>query len=230
MNPLNLILASASPRRRRFLEELGLPHTVITADIDETQKRGEDPLALVRRLAETKARSIAEGISAAMRPALIIGADTVVVSEGRVLGKPEDEDEAIAMLVQLRQHSHHVHSALALVRVDNDGTQQSQIRVNSTVVTMRHYSNEEIVEYVATGDPLDKAGAYAIQHRSFAPVRALHGCPAGVMGLPLADLRDLLAEQGITVSTPLPPICAHLIGLPCCQLQSGDTVDSPQPR
>lgn len=230
MNPLNLILASASPRRRRFLQELRLDHTVITADIDERQQRGEDPLALVCRLAESKARTVAERLSPDQCPALVIGADTVVVSDGTVLGKPEDEDEAIAMLSQLRQRAHYVHSALALVHKDSDGSMHSRVQVNSTKVQMRHYTNEEIIEYVATGDPLDKAGAYAIQHRTFTPVRRLEGCPAGVMGLPLADLRDLLAEHGITVTQPLPPICAHLIGLPCCQLQNGGMVDSPQPR
>ena len=217
MNPLNLILASASPRRRRFLQELNLPHTTMTADVDETPLPQEAASALAARLAMAKAEAVAGKLDDKQRPALIIGADTVVAIDDEVLGKPADEDEAASMLRRLRHGSHQVHSALAAVKLDVDGGCRRLVRVNSTRVTMRPYSDEEIVQYIATGDPLDKAGAYAIQHRTFEPVRSLTGCPAGVMGMPLADLRAVLAVFGILIKQPLPSICHRLTGLSCCQ-------------
>lgn len=217
MNPLKLILASASPRRRRFLQELEVPHHILVADIDEDPHAHEDGVALATRLALGKVAAVADKLIAADLPALIIGADTVVTLDGEVLGKPANEDEAIEMLRRLRRQIHQVHSALALLLVDEDGARRQQVQVNTTDVHMRNYSDEEIVQYVASGDPLDKAGAYAIQHREFDPVASLRGCAAGVMGLPAADLRDLLAEFGVEVEGSLPPVCRRLTGLPCCQ-------------
>jgi septum formation protein len=217
MNPLNLILASASPRRRRFLQDLGLPHKVIPADIDEEPKPNEDAPMLAARLAASKATLVAGQLATDDIPAIVIGADTVVAIGDTLLGKPIDEDDAINMLRRLRREQHQVHSALALVRVEPDGIRCQQVQVNTTNVTMRAYTDEEIVAYVASGDSLDKAGGYAIQHREFEPVAGLAGCPAGVMGMPLADLCAMLATLGIAVDHPLPPICRQLTGLPCCQ-------------
>ncbi|MBX2998757.1 MAG: septum formation protein Maf [Caldilineaceae bacterium] len=217
MNPLKLILASASPRRRRFLQELDLPHRALVADIDEDPKAHEEATDLAARLALGKATAIADRLPPEDHPALIIGADTVVALNGAVLGKPMDEDEAIEMLRRLRRETHQVHSALALLFVAEDGARRQQIRMNTTDVDMRGYSNEEIVQYVASGDPLDKAGAYAIQHREFDPVASLRGCAAGVMGLPVADLCEMLAQFGVDVNVPLAPVCQRLTGLPCCQ-------------
>jgi septum formation protein len=217
MNPLKLILASASPRRRRFLQELGLPHRALVADIDEDPKAHEDATDLAARLAVGKARVIADTLTPEDQPALIIGADTVVALKGTVLGKPVDEDEAIEMLRRLRRETHQVHSALALLFVAEDGARRQQIRMNTTDVDMRGYSDEEIVQYVASGDPLDKAGAYAIQHREFDPVASLRGCAAGVMGLPAADLCEMLVEFGVRIDSPLPLICQRLTGMRCCQ-------------
>ncbi|MEZ4636429.1 MAG: nucleoside triphosphate pyrophosphatase [Caldilineaceae bacterium] len=181
MNPLNLILASASPRRRRFLLELQLPHHLAAADVDETPIAREDPLDLAVRLADAKANAVAAKLQDSDLPALIIASDTVVAVDGETLGKPVDEDDAIAMLRRLRGRTHQVHSAIALLRIDADGARREAGHLNTTHVDMRAYTDEEIVAYVAGGDPFDKAGGYAIQHRGFEPVAALRGCPAGVM-------------------------------------------------
>ncbi len=214
MDRRNIILASGSPRRREFLQALGLSFTVFTADIDESPQPGETPVALAARLARTKARTVARALPPERRPALVIAADTVVALENTLLGKPQDPEDAVAMLQRLREREHWVHTGLCLFATP-DGRLLS--RVNSTRVVMRPYTDPEIRAYVRSGDPLDKAGGYAIQHRDFAPVQLLEGCAAGVMGLPLADLRDLLAEFGVTITAPLPQVCSRLTGLPCCQ-------------
>ena len=211
-----LVLASSSPRRRAFLRELGLECELHSADIDETPLPGETPAPLALRLATAKARRVADRLleEARPEPALIIAADTVVALQGQLLGKPTDAAEARAMLAALRGRDHQVISAVSLL----DTASGRQIgRVNDTLVTMRLYSNEEIAAYIETGDPFDKAGAYAIQHPVFRPVSAVAGCIAGVMGLPLADLRDLLAEFGVEIAVPLAPICRGHTHFPCCQ-------------
>lgn len=214
-----LILASASPRRQAFLRNLGLDFTVHTADIDETPLPGELPAALALRLASEKARRVAERRAAATdetgnRPAIIIAADTVVAVDEHLLGKPSDAADARLMLATLRGRDHQVVSAVSLL--DTAGGRQVS-RINTTTVSMRLYSNQEIADYIQTGDPFDKAGAYAIQHPVFRPVSALNGCIAGVMGLPLADLRALLAEYGVAVSVPLAPVCQSHTDFACCQ-------------
>jgi septum formation protein len=215
MNSPAIFLASASPRRRTFLQELGLRFAILTADIDETPESGEHPEALVHRLAEAKARAAAARLPAQPGTALVLAADTVVALGKEILGKPANRQEALEMLHRLRRTWHQVHSGIAVLSVP-DG--RLRIRVNTTRVSMRAYTDAEIQRYLATGDPLDKAGAYAIQHRSFAPVQALDGCAAGVMGLPLAELRLLLAQFGVEIpSTELAQTCARLTGYPCCQ-------------
>ncbi len=235
MNPLNLILASASPRRRRFFLESQIPHQVFVADVDETPLPRESPTDLALRLAVMKCRAVVPHLGQDALPALIIGADTVVAVDGDTLGKPADEDEAIAMLSRLRGRTHQVHSAVALHYMAQDGVQREQTHLNTTDVVMRNYSDEEIVEYVASGDPFDKAGGYAIQHRGFEPVAALRGCPSGVMGLPLADLNRMLAEFAVEIRADIAPICRRLTGVRCCQEEPrppvgllGEQIDSPQ--
>ncbi len=219
MNPPNVILASASPRRRQFLAELGIVHRTAAADIDESPMAGEEAEPLAARLALGKARAVADSLPDDARPALVIGADTVVALDGELLGKPADDDEATRMLVALAGRVHQVHSGLAIVRVDG-ADREERVVVNTSHVTMRNYSDAEIVAYIATGDPQDKAGAYAIQHRGFDPVAQLDGCPSGVMGLPVADLLALLAHFGVTVDCPLAEVCRSLTGLACCQIDS----------
>lgn len=219
MNSLKVILASASPRRRQFLSALGLAHTTAAADIDESPLPGEEAKELAARLAQNKAQEVAHNLRPDQRPALVIGADTVVALGGLLLGKPMDAEEATVMLAALRGRVHQVHSALAVVYVDRT-VQEQRVMINTTHVTMRAYTDAEIALYVASGDPLDKAGGYAIQHRGFDPVAQLDGCPAGVMGLPVADLLALLVEFDIVASCPIAPVCRALTGLPCCQIDS----------
>jgi septum formation protein len=209
-----LILASASPRRQQFLHDLGLDFQVLAADIDETPLAAEAPQTLAWRLAEAKARASAARLGVHALPSLVIAADTVVALDNQVLGKPADAAEAFAMLALLRGRVHEVHSG---VSVYDPGLDRQQTRVNTTLVEMRAYSDEEIAAYVATGDPLDKAGAYAIQHRVFAPVATVNGCISGVIGLPLADLRDVCASFGVTLPRAVLAVCQTQTDFRCCQ-------------
>lgn len=211
-----LILASASPRRQAFLDELGLTFEVMAADVDETPRPGEAPAALAARLAGEKARAMARRLPPGAPPALVIAADTVVALGDTLLGKPADDAEATEMLRALRGRDHDVISAVSVLHT---GTGAQHTRENGTLVTMRDYSDAEIAAYVASGDPHDKAGAYAIQHAGFHPATAVRGCVASVTGLPLADLCDILQEFGIVVTRELPPICNARTPFGCCQSQ-----------
>ena len=204
----SLILASASPRRQQLLAALGIPFVVESADIDESRRDDEPPEVHVRRLAEEKARTIA-----ARHPqTVVLAADTIVVLEGRILGKPGDEADAWRMLRAMRGRAHRVMTAVAVAR---GMALASDLDVS--IVTMRNYSDEEIAAYIATGDPMDKAGAYAIQHPDFRPVAHLDGCFAGVMGLPLAVAARLLAGAGLSPAPDWPRRC-HAITGRCCSL------------
>lgn len=209
-----VILASGSPRRQQFLRELGVAFVVQVANIDETPYPAEEPTALALRLAETKAQAVAARQSSGQAPAVIVAADTVVALGKQLLGKPVDEAEATQMLTLLRDREHEVHTSISVLCWP-EGKQQSCI--NSTQVQMRNYSEAELAAYVATGDPLDKAGAYAIQHPEFAPVCALSGCMSGVIGLPLGDLCALLANAGIMLPATVAPVCRRQTAFPCCQ-------------
>jgi len=186
-----LVLASSSPRRQQLLALGGWMFNVLVADVDESQLPGEAPGDYVLRVAEKKARKSAEE---AHNKNVIVAADTAVVEGGDILGKPVDEADAIRMLKRLRGHTHQVYTGLALLQM-NDGYSLTDLTV--TDVPMRDYSDEEIEVYVQTGDPLDKAGAYAIQHPRFHPVETLEGCFASVMGLPLCRLTYLLGQFDI---------------------------------
>ncbi len=204
--PQPLILASQSPRRRALLTALGLTFTVDAADVDETPRPDETPADLVCRLGRMKALAVA-----ARHPrAVVLAADTVVLLDGALLGKPVDPDEAWAMLRALRGRTHQVYTA---VTVTNDGAARSQLSISD--VTMRPYSDAEIAGYVASGDPLDKAGAYAIQHPLFAPVAGWSGCYTGIMGLPLGVTADLLREAGVPVPRDVAAACEG-VGGRCC--------------
>jgi septum formation protein len=196
-----MILASNSPRRRELLGLGNWTFTVSVSDVDETQRPGEPPADYVLRLAEDKAR-VAAARSASGE--IVIAADTTVVDGGQVLGKPRDAAEAVAMLRQLRGHSHRVYTGLAVL---NSATGQLVTDLCITSVPMRDYSDAEIERYVATGDPLDKAGSYAVQHDEFHPVSGLSGCFASVMGLPLCHLLRSLEKMGLSHDNELPTRC-----------------------
>lgn len=209
MNDL-FILASGSPRRRQLLEALGIRFIVVKPEIDETQRAGEVPLAYVRRLSVEKcaaasARAAAEHpqIAASGIDVVTLAADTVVIHDGEVLGKPADAAEARAMLRRLRGGAHTVCTAITL-RHSRRGEQLSQLTDHAcTTVIMRGYSDAEIDAYIATGDPFDKAGGYAIQHEGFRPAAAVEGSRSNVIGLPVELLSDLLAQIGLPLSTSL---------------------------
>lgn len=209
----HLILASSSPRRQELLRHLGVPFEVVTADIDEAQRPGERPTDLVQRLAQEKALAVAA--SCLDRP--VLGADTIVVLDGEVLGKPVDMDDAATMLGRLRGRPHTVWSAVYAL---NPAQNRAADALNQTTVWMRRYDDEEIADYVASGDPLDKAGAYAIQHSGFAPVERLDGCYSGVMGFPLGDVARVLRSIGVDVAGDGVAACQPLLGL-CCQVSAG---------
>jgi MAF protein len=205
--PPHLILASNSPRRRQLLALIGLPFAVKVAGVDESQLPNESPAEYVLRLAEIKARAIP-----AEAQQVILAADTTVVEGGDILGKPADDTEAIAMLTRLRGKTHQVYTGIALLR-QSDGLLLKDVCV--TDVPMREYSDEELRAYVATGDPLDKAGAYAIQHPEFQPVARMDGCFASVMGLPVCHVILQLRKMGIQPSTDYFKTCETVLEYNC---------------
>ena len=181
--PADLVLASASPRRRELLAQVGVRARVEVADIDESVRPDEQPAAYVRRLALGKARAVAA--RAGGLP--VLGADTSVVVDGVVLGKPADAPAAAAMLRQLSGRAHRVLTAVALYA---DG--REDWRLSDTQVWFRDLDDGLIGRYVASGEPLDKAGGYGIQGLGGALVTRLEGSYTGVVGLPLAETIDLL--------------------------------------
>jgi septum formation protein len=182
-----LVLASASPRRRELLAQLGVQFRVAAVDIDESSRPGETPRELVLRLARGKAEAALDTVSPGH---WVLGADTVVAVGGEILGKPADAAEAAAMLQRLSGRAHAVYSGLALART-GFGTRTAAVR---TRVWMREITPGEISRYLATGEPLGKAGAYAIQGRAAAFVRCLAGSYSNVVGLPLFELDAMLQE------------------------------------
>ena len=205
-NPL-LVLASNSPRRRQLLSLTGWSFTVSAADVDESVFANESPAGYVLRLAETKARAIHTDTDQ-----IILAADTTVVNGTEILGKPKDKDEATAMLKQLRGHTHQVYTGVALFR-PKDRLLLTDLCV--TDVPMREYSDDEIEAYVQTGDPLDKAGAYAIQHPKFKPVARMDGCFASVMGLPVCHIIRLMRQMDIQPNTDFFIPCETLLEYRC---------------
>ena len=183
--------------------------SVLVSNVDESQRTGEAPADYVLRLAEAKARA---AVANARPEHIIIGADTVVVDGGRILGKPQDMMEATSMLKFLRGHAHQVYTALAALQMPDERFMTDLCVTN---VPMRNYSDEEIEAYVLTGDPLDKAGAYAIQHSGFHPVASMRGCYASVMGLPLCHLLRVLQQMDVASDSGLPAACQSLLKYQC---------------
>lgn len=214
MKSRSFVLASRSPRRRHLLAALGLDFTVDAADIDETPFPGEPPEVLVCRLCTAKAAAVA----GCYPGQVVLAADTLVVLDGVLLGKPADPLEAAAMLTALRERVHVVHTALCVMNGESVET-----RVSSTGVKMRAYTHAEIEAYVETGDPLDKAGAYGIQDPQFAPVESWDGCYSAVMGLPMGLAAEMLAHAGIEVPGELVIACETMTGDGCCLRNGGLT-------
>lgn len=211
---VRLYLASNSPRRKELLSLIKLEYNLLLAQVDETPLPDEDGIIYVKRVANSKVFGAA---NQAGDRAVIIAADTAVIdyqSDGksRILGKPTDVKDAVEMLHRLRGHTHQVLTAVSLLRTD-DGTKR--LDLCTTDVPMRNYSEHEIEAYVATGDPLDKAGAYAIQHAGFHPVEELTGCYANVMGLPLCHLTRSLSGLGIAPKVNVPQTCQAALGYEC---------------
>ena len=197
MQRARVILASSSPRRRELLTLVGIPHEVMPADIDESYTPGETPAAHAERLARTKA-----GVVAARHPtAVTIGADTVVVVDGELLGKPRDPWEARRMLARLGGRTHTVYTAVAVSR---DGRIESG--VEKVDVTFRKLSEPEIEAYVATGEPMDKAGAYGIQGYGATIVERIEGDYFAVMGLALVRLVRLMGRLGVVYGFGAPTL------------------------
>ena len=186
---MNIILASASPRRAEILRNAGIPFETLAEVIDESRKPGELRADYVRRLALSKARAAA-GVQRDPGECLFIGADTVVVAGDEILGKPESADDARRMLRLLSGAVHEVHTGLAVIR--RPGAMEAVVE-EITRVTFAPLSDEEIEAYIATGEPFDKAGAYGIQGIGGRYVTRIEGCYFNVMGLPLARLWSLLA-------------------------------------
>jgi len=207
--PPRLVLASNSPRRRELLALTNLTFRVTHAQVDESRLPGEQPADYVLRLACAKAYSSA---GEASDNELILAADTTVVDGEALLGKPREDAEARMMLTALRGHSHHVCTGLALLQV-RDKRLVTDLCV--TTVPMRAYSDDEIFRYVATGDPLDKAGAYGIQHPEFQPVENLNGCYTSVMGLPLCHLTRSLYRLGVELIADVAGNCQSKLGYSC---------------
>ena len=205
---VQLILASASARRRDLLSRLGVDFQVCPADVDESPRPGETPLVTQMRITRDKARTAQSKLSAtsptlAMHP--IVACDTTVLLDGEMLNKPAGPEDARRMLRCLRSRAHQVQSVIVV----RHGTHET-LEVVSTQVLMRDYSDEEIEAYIATGDPFDKAGSYAVQHPLFRPVAELRGCPLNVVGLALCRLRACLPQL------PDPSaVCQSFSGQPC---------------
>jgi septum formation protein len=190
---LKLILASGSPRRAEILRNPGIQFEIRAADLDESRLAGEVPGDYVRRLALAKALSASEKYPDLGGEVLVLGADTVVVVDADILGKPASPDDARSMLGRVSGRIHEVHTGLALLRIP--GTMQRVVE-EITRVHFASLTKQEIESYIATGEPFDKAGAYAIQGIGGRYVTRIEGCYFNVMGLPLARLWSLLREFG----------------------------------
>jgi septum formation protein len=188
LSEMRLVLASGSPRRRDLLSSLGFAFDVVATDVEETRLPDEAPATYVERLAREKA------LAAAAPSTVVLGADTAVVHRGRLMGKPAHPAEAIAMLERLSGEAHTVVTGVAVVRWTEGPSVISAI--DRTVVRFLDLTKEEIAAYVATGEPMDKAGAYALQGRGGAFVESVDGSPSNVVGLPVHLAVRLLRVAG----------------------------------
>lgn len=187
-----LILASRSPRRVEILKQIGLNCEIYPADIDESRLFNERPERYVSRLAHEKASACMQLLSKAQRKLPILAADTIVAFSDKILGKPENDDDARNMLGMLSGTLHQVHTAVALAYMD-----KIEVVISSTVVEMMTLTNEQIEYYIASGEHRDKAGSYGIQGLAGAWIKKIEGSYTGVMGLPIYETASLLRKHGI---------------------------------
>jgi septum formation protein len=199
-----IVLGSGSPRRRELLTQLGVVHEVVPADLDETPRAGESAIAYVERLAVEKAIAVAAALSSGDGDGdgdgdvVVVAADTTVELAGRILGKPLDRTDARAMLRALSGTVHRVHTGVAVHRAG-----RTECGSSTTEVEFVELTEDRITWYLATGEPFDKAGGYALQGAGGVFVERVNGSVSGVIGLPLTILVDLLARQGVTLDQPV---------------------------
>lgn len=203
-----MILASQSPRRRELLADAGFELTIIPAQIDETRLPDESPVELVGRLAAEKAEAVRASLGAGVRDDLLVAADTIVWMGDEALGKPSDASDAAAMLRELSGRTHHVSTGVCAMRLSSGGEPMAETRfVETTDVTFWELTEAEVAAYVATGEPLDKAGAYGIQGAGRMLVRRVDGDYPNVVGLPVARL---VRELGRLMSDGTDPVAESI--------------------
>ncbi|WP_201763550.1 Maf family protein [Chengkuizengella marina] len=196
MKNSQLILASSSPRRQQLIRSLNLPYTICVNDVDETLTEKLTPVEIVEVLSTKKAAAVFEKIQSKNKHGIIIGADTIVVKDEQIFGKPKDKNDAISMLLQLQGTKHEVYSGITCI--DSDSGKRI-VESQKTIVHMKSLQIEQIERYVNTGEPMDKAGAYAIQGLGATIVDSIEGSYFNVVGLSLSLLSDMLGEFGIEV-------------------------------
>jgi septum formation protein len=196
-----LILASASPRRRELLTQAGYRFEVQPSSIPEARRPGEDAIRFATRLAREKAEEVFARHTPSTTPAMVLGADTVVVCDGEIMGKPADAVDAQRMLLLLSGRTHQVVTGVAVVW----GIGSAEVAAELTQVAMRTLSHQEVADYVASGEPMDKAGAYAIQGYAGRWIPRIHGCYFNVVGLPLALVTSLLEGAELRMASGLDP-------------------------
>jgi MAF protein len=209
MSELSLVLASNSPRRKYILSWMGVNVSIRPADVDETPLPDENPVEYVQRLAVSKAR---KSSGSAGFKELLIAADTTVSDGKEIIGKPADAAKAREILLRLRGRVHFVHTAVV---ISSPAFGRMESELCTTRVRMRRYTDEEIEAYIKTGDPMDKAGAYAIQNEQFHPVDQMKGCFASVMGLPLCHVERTLRRMGYGERLNVPYICQDKLSYNC---------------
>lgn len=194
MKDMEIILASASPRRKELLEQIGIPFRIKVSDVEE-KVTTDVPCLLVQELSEQKARAVMEDVAGEAEDVLVIGADTVVSCDGRILGKPGDTQKAVEMLSLLQGRAHQVYTGVTLLRRPGmAGTVEQKTFYEATKVHFCPMSEQEIADYAATGDPLDKAGAYGIQGLCARYIDGIEGDYNNVVGLPVCRLYQEMKE------------------------------------
>ncbi|OGO21160.1 MAG: septum formation protein Maf [Chloroflexi bacterium RBG_16_51_16] len=210
MNPTpKLLLASNSPRRKKLISLGKWIFTIFPVNIDESRFENEMPEEHVLRLAQAKAWA---AVKTTGSDTIVLGADTVVVDDPDILGKPNSSEDAVNMLRRLRGRVHQVYTGIALLNIQQ-GKMVTDLCI--TDVPMRSYTDDEINAYVSSGDPLDKAGAYAIQHAGFHPVVNLQGCYASVMGLPLCHIVRTLQRMLVQADPGVAKACQEHLNYQC---------------